>query len=442
MVTGSNDSSRRYAGILTGAASGLLARGLAVVVSLASVSLALPYLGKERFGSWATISAFQLWLQLADFGLPAGINNPLASSLSAEPDQARARRLISTAIAFVLASGLILFAGLTWLIEGTGIVELVTFTSSLMRREFSVALIVGAGLTLLGAPNAIVSKVLAIQHRAYVSNLWISTGQALGIAGLVVCSQLGLGVVWLTVLTTGAVSLCSVGCTLLFFVRNKKLRPHRGDVSLSVLRSIAPICMSYTTLQTAGMLLSNSSTFIVSATLSPATTAVFAVSSRLTGLCTLVAQLSSPYFWASYSDALVRGDGGWLRTAFRRHLFASILSTLVLTIPLAGLGGSIMFWWTNGAVTADRSLLYWLLAWQLIVAMMNPIGSMLNAHELYRLQTVTSLLAGVVGSVAGYFLAPGIGVHAVPAAIVGAYMVFVVLPTGLQVRQILRKSGA
>jgi O-antigen/teichoic acid export membrane protein len=436
-VKGSIQSTQRYMGILTGAASGLLARGLALTTGLAAVSLTLPYLGKERFGAWATITALQLWLQLADFGLPAGLNNPVAIGL-AGPNPDGVRRLIATVIAVVASSSAILFVVFVCLVEGTNAVDLITFNNPSSRHEFSVALIVGVGLTLLGTPNAIVSKVLAIQHKAYWSNLWMSIGQAISIVGLILCSKFELGLVWLTALTTGAVTLCNLGCTIWFFSRNRLMRPRRGDFSMSALRAITPISLSYTVLQSAGMMLSNSSTFIVSATLSPATTAVFAASSRLTGLCTLVAQLSSPYFWASYSDALVRGERKWVRAAFRRHLFASILSALVLTIPLALLGSSIMRWWTNGALTVDLALLYWLLAWQLIVATMNPIGSMLNAHELYRLQTATSLAAGVVGSAVGYVLAPRIGVHVVPASICGAYLVFVVLPAGLQVRRILR----
>ncbi len=436
-MTGSNESTRRYTGILTGASSGLLARGLALAAGLAAVSLTLPYLGKERFGAWATISALQLWLQLADFGLPAGLNNPVAMHLSAS-NFAAVRRLISSAMAALVVASVILFAGFAWLVEGTGLIDLISFNGPAMRREFSMALIVGVGLTLAGTPNAIVVRVLAIRHQAYVSNFWVSFGQALSILGLVVCSRLELGLVWLTALTTGAVSMCSISCTLWFFARHPQLRPRARDVSLSAIRSIAPISASYTTLQTAGMLLSNSSTFIVSATLSPAMTAVFTASSRLTSLCTLVAQLSSPYFWAAYSDAVVRGETGWMQRAFRRHLLASLLSTLALIVPLALMGGWIMRWWTKGAIAVDLPLLYWLLAWQFIVAMMNPIGSMLNAHELYRLQTLTSLAAGVTGSVAGYVLAPRLGVHAVPAAIAGAYVLFVVLPTGLQVRRILR----
>lgn len=440
-MTSSIESRRRYSGILSGAASGLLARGLALATGLAAVSLALPYLGKERFGAWATITAFQLWLQLADFGLPAGLNNPVSSSLSGS-NPADARRLISNAIAVVLASNVILFIAFTWLIKGTGIIDIVTFASPSIRQEFSAALIIGVGLTLLGTPNVIVSRVLAIQHRAYLSNLWISIGQTLGIVGLVVCSRLELGLVWLTALTTGAVSLCSVGSTIWFFTQNRQLRPRCNDFSLTVLRSIGPISMSYTTLQIAGLTLSNSATFVVSATLSPATTAIFVATSRLTGLCTVVAQLSSPYFWASYSDAIARNERDWLRTAFRRHLVASIFSTLILAIPIAIFGGSIMLWWTKGAITVNAPLLYWLLAWQLIVGTMNPIGSMLNAHELYRLQTATSLTAGIVGSITGYVLAPTVGVYAIPAAISGAYLIFVVAPTSLQIRRILRVSTA
>lgn len=430
---------RRYLGIVTGASSSLVARGLAVAMSLLAVHFALPYLGSAKFGAWAVITTLQLWLQLSDFGLPAGMNNPLATLL-ARDDTRGARRLVFTTILLAAAAGVVVFSVvLGWvLLDGPG-----QFGGDALANradDFDRALLVGTALTLAALPNAVITRVFTLQHRAYVSNVWLAIGQALAIVALVLSARWQLGLAELTALTTGAVTLSSFCCVATFFWTQPSFRPRREDFAPELIRSLMPVSLSYTALQLAGMLLLNSAIFIVAAALSPAAAAVFAATSRLTGICTLVAQLASPYFWASYSDALMRGEVRWLRQAFGRHLAASIGSTLLLGIFLVALGPEIIRWWSAGAIVADTALLYWLLAWQLVIATMNPIGALLLAHELYRVQTAASLVAGVLGAAIGWFVAPHFGSAGVIAAVTICYLLFVAGPVAQQTRRVLRPA--
>ena len=87
-------------------------------------------------------------------------------------------------------------------------------------------------------------------------------------------------------------------------------------------------------------------------------------------------------------------------------------------------------WWSSGAIVPDLVLLYWLVAWQLVIATMNPVGALLVAHERYWLQTVTSMGAGILGAAAGYAIAPQFGPAGVVAAATISYLLVVVVPTG------------
>ena len=59
-------------------AAGLTARGITLFVTLATIPIALNYLGTERFGVWATLAAIISLLAFADLGIGNGLVNLLA----------------------------------------------------------------------------------------------------------------------------------------------------------------------------------------------------------------------------------------------------------------------------------------------------------------------------------------------------------------------------
>ncbi len=426
----------RYRSILTGAASAFLARGLAVAASLLAVTWALPNLGPERFGLLTTIATVQVWLQMADLGLPAGIHNRLSTSL-AEQDDSRTRRLIWGTVSVILLVGVALFV-LSILLTTTGIAQRqFAVQSELARAEFGPSLLVGAGLSLLAAPAAVIAKTLTLQHRGYVANLWLASGQLLAIVALYAAHRFGWGLMITCATTIGAVTLASLGSVLWFAMKNPNFRPtpplHRPGIE----RGVWTVSGAYSALQLAAMMLMNSPLVIVSMTISPEAAASYSVAARMTAVCTLVAQLASPYFWAAYSDAIVRDERSWLRRAFKRHVLVSVGSTAFFVAVLAIAGANIVDRWTHGRIELDATLLTWLLVWQCIVAAMNPAGALLNAFEAYRLQTLTSLLAGAVAVVLGFALAPTLGPWAVVACTSVAYLAFVAVPVTIRVKQLL-----
>src|SRR5260370_23665691 len=69
---------RRARGLFQGTASALMARILAIFVSLVSVPLTIGYLGGERYGAWVTIVSVLTFLSITDFGLAASLTNALS----------------------------------------------------------------------------------------------------------------------------------------------------------------------------------------------------------------------------------------------------------------------------------------------------------------------------------------------------------------------------
>ena len=64
------------------AATALGGRGVTVILSLATVPLALGYLGPERFGIWLTISSVIALLALTDLGIGNGLLNAVTQAMA------------------------------------------------------------------------------------------------------------------------------------------------------------------------------------------------------------------------------------------------------------------------------------------------------------------------------------------------------------------------
>ena len=78
--TAEGRAQERHRRLALSALAAALAKLLSVLTTLVSIPLALAYLGDERFGVWATLSALVLTLQFADLGLGNGVVNTVSSA--------------------------------------------------------------------------------------------------------------------------------------------------------------------------------------------------------------------------------------------------------------------------------------------------------------------------------------------------------------------------
>jgi O-antigen/teichoic acid export membrane protein len=87
--------------------SGYALMGMQIIISLATVPLALKYLGKEGFGIWALATQVAIWLQMLD----AGMNGALARHLidyRAEPEGEGLAHCIATGFRVLSSQGLVI----------------------------------------------------------------------------------------------------------------------------------------------------------------------------------------------------------------------------------------------------------------------------------------------------------------------------------------------
>jgi O-antigen/teichoic acid export membrane protein len=86
--------------------SGYALMSLQILLALASVPLALSYLGKEGFGIWSLATQVSVWLLLLDGGMNGALSRNLID-YHREPDQTNLRHCIATGFRILITQGLL-----------------------------------------------------------------------------------------------------------------------------------------------------------------------------------------------------------------------------------------------------------------------------------------------------------------------------------------------
>src|ERR1700752_2669556 len=81
----------RYGRILQAVWSGGVARVVSSGIALISLPLAVRYLGAERYGVWATITATAVWINLLDLGVANTLTNEISRAYARGDKQAAGR---------------------------------------------------------------------------------------------------------------------------------------------------------------------------------------------------------------------------------------------------------------------------------------------------------------------------------------------------------------
>lgn len=437
----SGDSGRRrtrqarWTGIAT-----LLARGIAIGLSIATLPLASRYLGRERYGLWLTLVSFITWISILNFGL----SNSLVNVLVREDDESQtSRQAVSSAfwLIILVASFFILAAlAVTPLIDWAAILNV---SSSQAREELRDSITLVVVCTAIRLPTSIVIAIYQAYQQGYLYQIWSGIGGVVSAFALVVAIQLGAGLPWLVAVSFGGF-ICAdlIGLTHQLGWSRSWLRP-----SLSAFRWSGAIQLIKQGLQFWLAQLSVILTFQVG----------LLVTSRLFGagqvaeygtmlrLFTLVGAIQTAFvepLWAAYSEAFARHDYRWVVETFRHSLRVSLLWTVTATFAVLALMPWLFRMLVKADITPAWSLALAMMALEIVSAAARCISTLLNGLGALRLQAICGPIAGLTNLLLSVVLGRLIGPAGVVWATVTCLLIFWIALMGRDAgRRVVRLQG-
>jgi O-antigen/teichoic acid export membrane protein len=435
-----DQSLRRYAGILRGGATALVARGVAMAAGFAMVPLTLHHLGAERYGLWVTLFSLLSWLSLADLGLGNGLINALSEAF-AHNRRDLAREYVSTSL-----WGLACMAGVLGLVLGIA-VPLVDW-SSLMRigtsavaEEFRDATVLAAVIFLISLPLSVVGRVYIAAQRPATANFWTVIYSIAGAAGLLIAIASDGGLLALVVGFSGGQLAASLASALWLFGRQyPDLRP-ATRISRYCLRRVFGLATSFFLVQIATLLLFQSANVLISHRLGPSHVTPYQLTWMLFMFATLPQQLIGANIWAAIGEAYAKADVRWIRNLYRRYALLGAATGGPVIVVLVLCADPLIRWWVGPQAAPSRNLVLWMAAWACVLLVVQPAVAVLAGTGQLRRYAILSLVGAGVSVLAAYFLLGIFGPSGVLVSYIAGFGLVAVLPAFAEVRNLLREGG-
>jgi O-antigen/teichoic acid export membrane protein len=437
-----NLSTSRHRRILKAAWSGTAAKLVTTAVTLVSLPLAVRYLGAERYGVWATITTTVVWINLLDLGIANTLTNHISRAFALD-DKASAASYFTNAL--VLTVGIAASVGLVFTVAFSRInwVALFNVNAGVTAAELKRTVAVAGIVMLLGLPCNLVSKLLAGYQELHRNSYVICAGAVASVIGLALGIMLRVSLPMLFVMSVGCLPLANFA-NLLFVVTWHKpwLLPRPSFVCPAAIQDLLDSGSSFFLIQIAAVVVFSSDNLIVSHYLGASEVTPYSVTWRLVGLAAMLQSLIFPALWPAYAEAYVKSDYDWIRRTFSMIMKGTVALNFSCVIALVLFGRAIIRLWAGPAAVPSLALLVAMGVWAVVNGFMSVESCLLAALNRTRQQAVLSLVAAALNIALSLILVRHIGSIGVIGGTILSYLIVLVVPQSLIVRDVFRTELA
>lgn len=402
------------------------ARGIGLAVFIASLHIALPYLGPVRFGVFAAVAGLASALTFMDLGIGNGLVTR-AAQLNASGEHDELRRLSTTAITVLLAIALIVFAVGAALALAGPVHWIARGMPERLIPETRQMLLVFAIILAVSIPANAASRILFGLQRGYVANAVSSLVGLVSLGAIATLPRFGHGMPVLLLASCGVEPFA--GAVLLVGLWASGHFARRGfSLRSAEVKSLMRESRDFATLQIGGLAGAGGDSLIVSSLLGSIAVAQYSVAQRIFMLISMPLHILNAPLWAAYADADARGDKTFIRRALIVSMAGTTLSASIAGILVSLWGDTVVNVLTDRTIHVPRSLLVAFSAWTVVDTAGMAFAMYMNGRGFVRPQVLV-LFPFVGASITlKVALAVHLGVACIPAASTITYFTFVTVP--------------
>lgn len=429
----------RLARMLHGGLSGLLGRGLALLVSAVSLPLTVRYLGRLEYGIWITISSSVIMLSVLDLGIANTLTNQLSEAYATD-DRTRAQRAYSTAFWLTCAVSLVLGLGsfLVWRMVDWG--RLLNLTEASLAAQARTAIAISVLYFLLSMPLNLANRVLSGYQKVHISNYFSMFNSVLGLLAIVVAMLFHGGLVELTVVYCAAMLAGSLLLNgWLLFYHQPWILPRPGVANAAVARTLFRQGSLFFLLQLTGLVVFNSDNLVITHFLGAAEVTPYSIAWRLTSYAALLQSLLIPSFWPAFTEAYRKREMHWVRSTYHGMVRKTFLAVCGAALVIGLVGRPFIRLWTGSGANVPSATLLWTMAgWAVLVSITTNQALLLTATGRLRLEAGVAVLAAIMNLFLSIFLVQRIGSIGVILSTILSFAVCMVGPQQYEVNRVLR----
>ena len=424
--------------ILHGGASGIVGKGLSILISAITLPLTLRYLGKLEYGVWITISTSVVMFSVLDLGIANTLTNFISDAYS-EDNKEKAQSYFATAfwLTIVVTFGLAALALVALRLVDWG--SALHLTDPILISHARTCLAISVVFFLVGLPLNLANRVLSGYQQVHIANYFAMINSVMGLVAIVSVilmrgSIVDLMLAYCIAMLTGSV-LLNVWIGAWF---KPWIRPHPGKVRAAMAREMFGQGALFFILQLTGLVVFNSDNLVITHYLGAAEVTPYSIAWRLTSYASLLQSLFVPAMWPAFSEAYFRGDLPWIRKTYRRIMRATLLTVGSAALFLGVAGRWVIHVWAGHAAVPGAALLWSMCLWSVLLSITVNQAALMAATQRLQLQTVAAVLAAAANIVLSIVLVQKMGAIGVILATIASYIVFIIFPQTWEIGRILK----
>lgn len=430
-------SDERHRRMMLSSIASAVAKAISILTALISVPLTLNYLGTERYGMWLTISSFITILSFADFGLGNGLLSQVAVA-HGRNDRAAMRAAVSSAFGMLATISLVFLACFIVAYPFVSWYRIFNVMTPLAMTEAGPAICVFAVCFAIAIPAAIVQKVQIGLQNSFVPSLWSCLGSVAGLCGVVIATQLGLGLPWLVLAFVGGPLAAAIANSLAFFMwYQPDLAPQRASFSMAAALSMAKTGGLFLVLQVVASTSYASDPLVISHVLGATAVPQYSVPERMFGLVGMVVTMGLAPLWPAYGEAISRADHRWVRTTLMRSITIAVAVAGVGALALVIAGPALLNMWVGPTIRPLPILFIGLAIWKVLEAAGIAIAMFLNAAHVVRFQVFTAITSAILIVLLKFLFVSQFGISGSIWATITGWTFLTLIPTALMLSRIL-----
>jgi O-antigen/teichoic acid export membrane protein len=355
--------------------SGYIALGANIFYSLASIPLALHYLGKTEFGLWALVAQIGSYLALIDFGMGNSVSRFLIDHKDDRKDGIYGS-IIKSSLLVGLAQGIIILLVGVLLSRPLGFL---LHVPAPLQREFLWLVIGQSILTGLSFTTRVFSYLIIAHQRMDISNYGYALTFFLNLVGMWVGLEMGWGVysflIGLVVMTFGNIVINAIGCVRLF--------PRQGEwggVTWVRFCELFYYGRDNFLIGIGWQFISASQTILLTRFLGLDAAAVWSICTRSYGVVTMLIWRVVDFSTPMLVEMMVREETDRLLRRFREITILSSSISVLGAALLAVCNGSFLWLWTGGQI-------HWAPLNNLLLALSCVVVTAVRPHTMLATQT-------------------------------------------------------
>lgn len=369
IIFGHNDACNRSRLLRLSIITSLSGKGVSIVTQLIALPIAISALGLARYGLYAMLTSFLVWVNTASVLISSGLTVQIVNANSAD-DKVRQRVAFMSSLMLAFAISIVVSLSISIALHCGVFDKLFGVTSASMSKELSDGIKILALFASSSILFGIAEAAQAGYQKQYINNMLLSVSNIITIILLVLVIKNWPSVPNMIMAIYGPQLLVRIINACVLIAQHPHLLSREHGFSFGMLNNIVRTGGSFSLTQIGAFIYQNFTVYWVGLHVGMEAAAYMAVMMLITALSGSLLQIFTQPLWPAVQDAVSRNDRTWIAQTYKLTLLRLVPYVTVAALIIGLFGNVLIQFWTKKSSELNQidialwALYFFFVAWE------------------------------------------------------------------------------